>query len=204
MAEQAKRNFVVNFCRGFFAPFRSVRILRRNPRLIQYILIPFLINILVFSGAVYLGLDFFGSTVVDYIPQGDAWYWSILSGLLWVVAVLLTAILVFFSFTVIGNLLLKTGVQHPGVVAVWPLSLLNGRTLLGALSFCCAMVFYMMVLKRTTLKLAQSIFALQFVLVIIAANVILGEPIGIQRWLGIGLIAAGLFVVSLTVPTNLQ
>lgn len=105
MTSKPKKNFVLNFSRGFFAPFRSVRILRRNPRLIQYILIPFLINILVFSGAAYLGLNFFGTVVVDYIPQGDAWYWSILSGLVWVLAVLLTAVLVFFSFTVIGNLL---------------------------------------------------------------------------------------------------
>lgn len=101
----AKRNFAVNFSRGFFAPFRSVRILRSNPRLIKYILIPFLINTLVFSGAVYLGLDFFGSTVVEYLPQGEAWYWSVLYWFLWVVAVLLTAVLVFFSFTVVGNLL---------------------------------------------------------------------------------------------------
>jgi drug/metabolite transporter (DMT)-like permease len=113
-------------------------------------------------------------------------------------------ILASMSCTVIGNLLLKTGVQHPGVASVWPLTLLNGRTLLGALSFCCAMVLYMMVLKRTTLNLAQSIFALQFVLVIIAANVILNEPIGLQRWAGIGLIASGLFVISLTSPTSLQ
>ena len=113
-------------------------------------------------------------------------------------------ILASMSCTVLGNLLLKTGVQHPGVATVWPLSLLNGRTLLGAVTFCLAMVFYMMVLKRTTLNLAQSIFALQFVLVIIAANVILGEPIGLQRWLGIGLIATGLFVVSLTVSTTPQ
>jgi drug/metabolite transporter (DMT)-like permease len=108
------------------------------------------------------------------------------------------------SCTVIGNLLLKTGVQHPGVASVWPLNLLNGRTMLGALTFCFAMMFYMMVLKRTTLNLAQSIFALQFVLVIIAANVILNESIGPQRWVGIGLIAAGLFVISLTNPTSLQ
>ena len=108
------------------------------------------------------------------------------------------------SCTVIGNLLLKTGVEHPGVAAIWPFSLFNGRTVMGALAFCFAMVFYMMVLKRTTLNLAQSIFALQFVLVIIAANVILDEPIGLQRWLGIGLIAAGLFVVSLTTRTGVQ
>ncbi len=105
MTAQPKKSFVVNFSRGFFAPFRSVRILRQNPRLILYILIPFLINTLVFSGAVYLGLDFFGSTVVEYIPQGEAWYWSVLYWFLWVVAVLLTAVLVFFTFTVVGNLL---------------------------------------------------------------------------------------------------
>ena len=106
--------------------------------------------------------------------------------------------------TVIGNLLLKTGVHQPGVSTIWPLSLLNMRTALGAITFCFAMVFYMMVLKRTALNLAQSIFALQFVLVIIAANFILHEPIGMQRWMGIGLIAAGLFVVSLTPTTSLQ
>jgi CysZ protein len=105
MTVRAKKNFAVNFARGFFAPFRSVRILRSNPRLIQYVLIPFLINTIVFSGAVYLGLDFFSTTVVEYIPQGDAWYWSVLYWFLWVVAVLLTAVLVFFSFTVVGNLL---------------------------------------------------------------------------------------------------
>jgi len=105
MAEQRERNFAANFSRGFFAPFRSVRILKHNPRLLQYIVIPFLINLVVFSGAVYLGLDFFGNTVVEYIPQGEAWYWSVLYWLLWVVAVLLTAVLVFFSFTVVGNLL---------------------------------------------------------------------------------------------------
>ncbi len=106
--------------------------------------------------------------------------------------------------TVVGNLLLKTGVQYRGVSEMWPLNLLNLQTLLGALSFCLAMIFYMMVLKRMALNLAQSIFALQFVLVIIAANVILNEPIGMQRWLGIALIAAGLFVVALTSSTSIQ
>ncbi|MGK2944047.1 MAG: EI24 domain-containing protein [Desulfuromonadales bacterium] len=105
MPVPAKRNFIVNFSRGFFAPFRSVRMLRNNPRLIQYILIPFLINALVFSGAVYLGLDFFGSTIVEHLPQGETWYWSVIYWFVWVVAILLTAVLVFFSFTVVGNLL---------------------------------------------------------------------------------------------------
>jgi len=105
MPEKRDRSFAVNFSRGFFAPFRSLRILRGNPRLLQYIAIPFIINLVVFSGAVYLGLDFFGSTVVEYIPRGEAWFWSVLYWFVWVIAVLLTAVLVFFSFTVVGNLL---------------------------------------------------------------------------------------------------
>ncbi len=100
-----KKSSLGDFSRGFFCPFRSLPFLRSRPRLIFYILIPFLINVAVFSGAVYLGMEFFGSTVVEYIPQGEAWYWALFSWLLWVVAVLLTAILVFFSFTVVGNLI---------------------------------------------------------------------------------------------------
>ncbi|HKL27190.1 MAG TPA: EI24 domain-containing protein [Desulfuromonadales bacterium] len=100
-----RENPIGRFSRGFFSPFRSLSLLRRKPRLLTYILIPFLINLAVFTGAVYLGLDFFGGTVVEHIPQGDAWYWSILSWFLWVIAVLLTAVLVFFTFTVVGNLI---------------------------------------------------------------------------------------------------
>jgi len=105
MTLQGQRNFVANFSRGFFAPFRSIRILRNNPRLLPYIIIPFLINLTVFSGAVYLGLDFFGATVVEQLPHGDAWYWAALYWLVWTLAVLVTAVLVFFTFTVVGNLI---------------------------------------------------------------------------------------------------
>jgi CysZ protein len=105
MTVQVQRNFVINFSRGFFAPFRSIRILRNNPRLLPYIVIPFLINVTVFSIAVYFGLDFFGTIVVEQLPQGESWYWAVLYWLIWTLAVLMTAILVFFTFTVIGNLI---------------------------------------------------------------------------------------------------
>lgn len=100
-----KHSPVGNFSRGFLSPFRSLGFLRSKPRLVLYMLIPFLINVMVFVGVVYLGLDFFGSTAAAYIPQGEAWYWTLLSWLFWVIAVLLTVILVFFSFTVVGNLI---------------------------------------------------------------------------------------------------
>lgn len=105
MMMQKQRSFVINFSRGFFAPFRSVRLLRQHLRLLPYIVIPFVINVAVFSGAVYIGLDFFGNTVVAQLPQGEAWYWAILYWLVWTIAVLVTAVLVFFTFTVVGNLI---------------------------------------------------------------------------------------------------
>lgn len=107
------------------------------------------------------------------------------------------------SCTIIGNLLLKVGVSEQGMSTNWPLSLLNLKTALGALIFCFALLLYMMVLKTTPLNLAQSIFSTQFVLVIIAANIILGEPISLHRWVGIAFIAVGLLVIA-TAPSNLR
>jgi drug/metabolite transporter (DMT)-like permease len=106
--------------------------------------------------------------------------------------------------TVVGNLLLKTGAGQRGISSVWPLSLLNWHTFFGAIAFCIAMVLYLMVLKRTALNLAQSIFALQFVLVILAARFVLDEPIGIYRWMGIALIAVGLMVIALSPNTTIR
>ncbi len=42
---------------------------------------------------------------MHYIPQGDAWYWVILSYFLWTVAILMTMVLVFFGFTVTGAII---------------------------------------------------------------------------------------------------
>jgi len=106
--------------------------------------------------------------------------------------------------TVGGNLLLKIGAGERGVGSSWPFSLLNMHTFLGAIAFCLAMLMYLMVLKRTALNLAQSIFALQFVLVIFAAHFVLDEPIGFYRWIGIALIAAGLLVVAISPSATIR
>ncbi len=98
-------NPVSQFMKGFFYPLEAGRFLRLHPSLIRYIIIPFAINVSVFGLAVYLGISIFHTTVMPLIPQGDVWYWVILAWLLWVLAVLITAILVFFTFTAIGVLI---------------------------------------------------------------------------------------------------
>jgi len=100
-----KKNPISTFSQGFFYPFRAGKFIKQHPVLLKYIAIPFSINVVVLSAAVYWGLSFFNSIVVHYIPQGDAWYWVILSYFLWTLAILMTMILVFFGFTVTGAII---------------------------------------------------------------------------------------------------
>ena len=94
-----------NFSAGFLYPFRAGRFIIKNPALYKYILIPFIISLAVFSLSAYWGLNIFDYFISQYIPQENIWYWLILNKIIWISAILLTIILVFFSFTVFGNLI---------------------------------------------------------------------------------------------------
>lgn len=96
---------VASFGRGFSYPFKAARFLLKRPRLLKYLAIPFSINLLIFSLAVYFGIDLFEGLLEQYLPSGEAWYWVLLNYLAWIVAFLMTAVMVFFSFTVVGNLI---------------------------------------------------------------------------------------------------
>ena len=105
MSEESLASPARSFAAGFLSPFRAGRFLFRHPALLRFVLIPFFINAAVFAGAVWAGLRFFSTTVIPYIPQGNGWYWVLLTYLLWMAAVLLTMVLVFFGFSVVGNLI---------------------------------------------------------------------------------------------------
>lgn len=105
MTLSLKNNPLSNFSQGFLYPFRAGKFIKNHPLLVKYIIVPFLINVVVLSIAVFWGFSFFNSIVVHYIPQGDAWYWMILSYFLWTLAILMTMILVFFGFAVTGAII---------------------------------------------------------------------------------------------------
>ena len=105
MTLSLKKNPARNFSRGLLCPFRAGKFIKGHPVLLKYIIIPFFINVVVLSGAIYWGFSFFNSIVVHYIPQGEAWYWIILSYFIWTAAVLVTMVLVFFGFTVTGAII---------------------------------------------------------------------------------------------------
>ncbi|MEZ4598688.1 MAG: EI24 domain-containing protein [Syntrophotaleaceae bacterium] len=93
------------FPHGFFLVFRAARLLWQNPDLIRYIVIPFLINVVVFSLTIYFGFEFFQYVIARFLPEGTTWYWSVVYYGLWMVAGVVTLVLVFFGFTVVGNLI---------------------------------------------------------------------------------------------------
>lgn len=96
---------IASFGRGFAYVFQAPRFLLKHPGLLRFVAIPFAINLVVFSLAVYFGLDLFNHLLEQYLQQGDTWYLVVLYYLAWVVAGLLTTVVVFFGFTVVGNLL---------------------------------------------------------------------------------------------------
>lgn len=96
---------VASFTRGFSYPLRAVKYLGNKPGLWKYLAIPFVINLLIFTLSVYFGFDLFQGLLETYAPSTEVWYGVILYYLALTVAMLLTAVVVFFSFTVVGNLI---------------------------------------------------------------------------------------------------
>ena len=77
---------VASFGRGFGYLFRAPGFLLRHPGLLRFVAIPFTINLVIFSLAVYFGLDLFNHLLEQYLPQGEAWYLAMLYYLAWVPA----------------------------------------------------------------------------------------------------------------------
>jgi drug/metabolite transporter (DMT)-like permease len=103
--------------------------------------------------------------------------------------------------TVVANLLLKAGARpvpsEPLLFGVFSWKLVAG---LGV--FACAALLYAWVLRWVPLNVAQSFASAQFVAVILASALVLAEPIPVWRWLGIGLIAAGILVVAVSYDSD--
>jgi multidrug transporter EmrE-like cation transporter len=100
------------------------------------------------------------------------------------------------SCTVLANLLMKLGADDDPSRAL--LGLMSGRTFGGLAAFAFAGLFYAAALRFLPLNVAQSYAAAQFVAVILASQLLLGEPIVFERWIGISLISGGIIVVAAT------
>lgn len=109
---------------------------------------------------------------------------------------ILVAFAAMIGFTVMANLLMKLGADEiAGAASLWE-RLQSWKLLLGLASFGTAALIYVLILGWLPLNVAQSFAAAQFIAVILASRLVLGEPIGAAQWAGIVLIASGIAVVG--------
>jgi multidrug transporter EmrE-like cation transporter len=105
--------------------------------------------------------------------------------------------------SVAGQTVIKVGISQPKVATG-----VNGilgliTTILGSPLILSGLVLYgigalawIAVLARVNLSYAYPFLALNFVLIAVVARLFLGEAVPMMRWLGIGVICAGIFVVA--------
>ena len=108
------------------------------------------------------------------------------------------AFVVMISLTVTANLLMKSGTNLLAGKEINILAfILSWRLILGLTCFGCAALVYILILRWIPLNVAQSFAAAQFIVVILASWLVLGETIGSAQWLGIALITLGISIIGL-------
>lgn len=92
--------------------FRGLRLIA-EPGLRRYVALPLAVNVLVFAGLLWFAVDQFGAwldVVIPVLPDWLAW----LSWLLWLLFGLAITVLVFFTFSLVANLI---GAPFNGLLA---------------------------------------------------------------------------------------
>jgi drug/metabolite transporter (DMT)-like permease len=110
----------------------------------------------------------------------------------------LAGFLAVIGCTVAANLMLKLGAAAPASERIF-VGVLGWKSVAGLALFGCAGLLYAVLLRRVPLNVAQVFAAAQFIGIVVAANLVLDEPISPARWLGIVFISLGIVVSGLTV-----
>lgn len=92
--------------KGFFYPYRGLKFLFSNPGLISIVAIPVGINALLYSLLIWYVQSKISLWIESLIPKSDAWYWAILYYFFIVLVGAILLVIVFYSFTLIGNFIL--------------------------------------------------------------------------------------------------
>ncbi len=104
----------------------------------------------------------------------------------------------FFALTIYGHVAMKFAanrISDDGIAYFWALAK-NIWAVTAVLAWLAAGLIWMVILKKQPLMQAQSIAALSYALISIAAIAFLGESLSGVKALGIALIAAGIYFVA--------
>jgi CysZ protein len=83
------------------AGFRLIR----QPGIRPFVIIPLLINTIVFVAAIWVGVVQFENLLAWLLPEGGRWWVDIILGFLWLLFSIIVMLLLVFTFTLIANLI---------------------------------------------------------------------------------------------------
>lgn len=116
-------------------------------------------------------------------------------------------ILASVTMGVSGQICLKAGMDQLGLLSAgsagailqtaWQV-LTTRLVFLGLSFYAMGAVFWLLVLSQLDLSLAYPMLALTYILIPLAAQFILGEQVPPLRWVGIGIVFAGVVVIAQT------
>jgi uncharacterized protein involved in cysteine biosynthesis len=112
--------------KGFLLPLSGLRLIAR-PGLRRFVLVPLLLNIVVFGGLAYLAGSYFDQAMDRWLPQQD--WLEFLRWLSWILFATAYAVTVFYSFTLVANLIaapFNAGQQRRRLRRAWLTSLAFG------------------------------------------------------------------------------
>ena len=103
-----------------------------------------------------------------------------------------------------AQLLLKAGTNVLGVLTLtrdtWPDTLLQMATqryfVLGAACYVLSLFVWIIGLSRVPVSIAYPLLSLGYIINAIAAHYLFGETVTVSRWLGIGFIVVGVWLVA--------
>jgi multidrug transporter EmrE-like cation transporter len=103
-----------------------------------------------------------------------------------------------------AQLLLKAGTNELGVITLtrdgWSDTLLRmatqGHFVLGAACYVLSLFVWILGLSRVPVSVAYPLLSVGYIINAVAAQYLFGEAVTITRWLGIGFIVVGVFLVA--------
>jgi drug/metabolite transporter (DMT)-like permease len=103
-----------------------------------------------------------------------------------------------------AQLLLKGGTNRLGVISLtadnWVAMLTRiateGYFIAGTAFYAVSLVVWILGLSRVPVSIAYPMLSLGYVVNAIAAHYLLGEAVSLQRWMGIGFIIVGVYLVA--------
>jgi multidrug transporter EmrE-like cation transporter len=101
---------------------------------------------------------------------------------------------------VIGQLLMKWGLEHPKPFwnqAPSVLKMFNSWPVLGGLfSYALSSLFWLLTLKKMNLSVAYPMVSLSYVIVAVASYYLFNEPLSGMKWAGLAFVLVGVCFIS--------